>query len=435
MRQAPDIVESLPPRAAPALHEIAPGMELKKCRRCGCMNDALNQAVRAFESSDESEIRALLTRISDYQARMEPLAYDCIGCKKCWGADAIIELAKHFDEVELDLCASGDEGASGDSKSSAASSNRCTGASPIASWPPHAGDYLLGHPDGSVAICTLSNRDLPARLTAEPTVAIAGRCDTENIGVEKVVLNLVANPRIRWLVVCGKEGKGHRAGDAILRLKERGVGADMRVLESASWRPILKNLTLLEVARFREQIEVINLVGVADPGSILAAVRDCANKPLPAFHTASARSTRCGDMLAAVEHIRAKAPKGLRLDRAGFFIVLPQPQKGLIVCEHYENSGRLAHVIEGRQAALIAATAVERGLVAQLDHAAYLGRELAKAEAALSLGIAYEQDAALGKLDTSEKWPNRTKRKSSNAARPRPGSRNETLLKPEQVEI
>jgi tetrahydromethanopterin S-methyltransferase subunit A len=411
MRQAPDIVESLPSRAAPALQEIALGMELKKCRRCGCMKDALNQAARAFESSDGSEIRALLPRISDYQARMEPLAYECIGCKKCWGADAIIELANHFDEVELDLCASDDEGASGGSKSTAASSNRYAAPSPIASWPPHAGDYVLGHPDGSVAICTLSNRDLPARLTAEPTVAIAGRCDTENIGVEKVVLNLLANPRIRWLVVCGEEAKGHCAGDAILRLKERGVGADMRVLESASWRPILKNLTLLEVARFREQIEVINLVGVTDPDSILAAVRDCASKPLPAFHTASAKSTRCSDTLAAVEHIRAKAPKRLRLDRAGFFIVLPQPQKGLIVCEHYENSGRLAHVIEGRQAALIAATAVDRGLVTQLDHAAYLGRELAKAEAALSLGIAYEQDAALGKVGTSKESaePHKTK--------------------------
>ena len=81
------------------------------------------------------------------------------------------------------------------------------------------------------------------------------------------------------------------------------------------------------------------------------------------------------DTLAAIEHIPAKAPKQLRLDRAGFFIVLPQPQKALIVCEHYENSGRLAHVIEGRQAALIAATIVERGWVTQLDHAAYLGRD------------------------------------------------------------
>jgi tetrahydromethanopterin S-methyltransferase subunit A len=61
-------------------------------------------------------------------------------------------------------------------------------------------------------------------------------------------------------------------------------------------------------------------------------------------------------------------------------------------------------VIEGRQAALIAATVVERGLVTQLDHAAYLGRELAKAETALSIGLTYEQDAALGDLPTSQKW-------------------------------
>ena len=102
MSQAPDIIESLPSRAAPALHEIARGMELKKCRKCGCMKDALDQAGGAFESSEEPEIRSLLPRISDYQSRMEPLAYDCIGCKKCWGADATIELANHFDEVELD---------------------------------------------------------------------------------------------------------------------------------------------------------------------------------------------------------------------------------------------------------------------------------------------------------------------------------------------
>jgi tetrahydromethanopterin S-methyltransferase subunit A len=73
----------------------------------------------------------------------------------------------------------------------------------------------------------------------------------------------------------------------------------------------------------------------------------------------------------------------------------------------------LAHVIEGWQAALIAATVVERGLVTQLDHAAYLGRELAKAEAALSIGITYEQDAALGQLATSQQWEEPHKMKES----------------------
>jgi hypothetical protein len=41
-------------------------------------------------------------------------------------------------------------------------------------------------------------------------------------------------------------------------------------------------------------------------------------------------------------------------------------------------------------------------LVTQLDHAAYLGRELQKAEAALSAGISYEQDAAQGPLNSCQ---------------------------------
>jgi tetrahydromethanopterin S-methyltransferase subunit A len=374
------------------------------------MKDALDQAERAFGSSEEPEIRSLLPRISDYQARMEPLAYDCFGCKKCWGADAIIELANHFDEVELDTCGSGDADAEGGIQSAVSSLNRYARSSSIAAWPPHPGDYVLGNPEGTVAICTLSNRDLPVSLIAagEPAMAIAGRCDTENIGIEKIVLNLLANPRIRWLVICGAEAKGHRAGQALLRLKERGVDADMRVLESASWRPILKNLTLLDVAQFRQQIEEVNLIGVTDIKGILAAVRDCSHSPVQAFPAVPDEAAGRKDTLAAVEHIPAKAPKQLRLDRAGFFIVLPQPQKRLIVCEHYENNGRLAHVIEGQQAALIASTIVERGFVTQLDHAAYLGRELAKAEAALLDGITYEQDAALGRLAAAQ--PHKTRK-------------------------
>ena len=406
MPQAADIPESVPPQAAPALQEIARGMALKKCRKCGCMQDALGQAARAFGASAEPEVRGLLPRIADYQARMEPVADRCIGCKKCWGADATIQLATHFEGVPFEACGSGDSGPCG---GPTVATRLVKGHTPPAappSWPPHAGDYALGNPEGTVAVCTLSRRDLPARLiaTGEPALAIAGRCDTENIGIEKVVLNLLANPRIRWLVLCGEEARGHRAADAFLRLKERGVDAGMRVLESASWRPILKNLTLLDVTRFREQIEVVNLVGRTDLATILAVVCDYARKPLPAFPSAAMEPAYERGILAGVERIRAQAPKQLRLDRAGFFIVLPQPQTGLIVCEHYENSGRLVHAVEGRQAALIAATIVERGWVTQLDHAAYLGRELAKAEAALSVGIAYEQDAALGQLVPSQAW-------------------------------
>jgi len=75
----------------------------------------------------------------------------------------------------------------------------------------------------------------------------------------------------------------------------------------------------------------------------------------------------------------------------------------MCIRDSYENSGRLAHVIEGRQGAVIAATTIEQGLITQLDHAAYLGRELAKAEIALKTGSHYEQDAALGILPSKKK--------------------------------
>src|SRR5271157_1374375 len=104
MLQATDSREGLTPEAASALEEIAGGMELKKCRKCGCMKDALDQASRFFEASEASEIRALRPRIADYQARMEPLAYDCIGCNKCWGADATIQLTSQFEDVEVEAC-------------------------------------------------------------------------------------------------------------------------------------------------------------------------------------------------------------------------------------------------------------------------------------------------------------------------------------------
>lgn len=376
---------TVPELVAPVMHEIERGMELKKCRKCGCMLDALNQAARAFENSEEPELLGLASEIERQKTRMEPIAYDCLGCKKCWGADATIQLAGRFEAVELDTCGT---------SSADAPVQRMPDAFKKP-WPPYAGDYVVGNPRGSVAVCTLSSRELPARIVeAEQShVAIAGRCDTENIGVEKVVLNTVTNPHVRWLILCGAEAQGHRAGDAFMQLKEKGVDSKMRVLESASWRPILKNLTLLDVARFRSQVEIVNLVGTSHFQAILAAARRCAATSVPPSPPYSAENAPL-----QVETIREKVPAQLKLDRAGFFIVLPQPKTGLIICEHYENSGRLAHVIEGRSAALIASTAVERDLITQLDHAAYLGRELCKAEIAMKTGAPYEQDAALGQL-------------------------------------
>ena len=72
--------------------------------------------------------------------------------------------------------------------------------------------------------------------------------------------------------------------------------------------------------------------------------------------------------------------------------------------------------LHGRRVEGPAATAVERGFVTQLDHAAYLGRELAKAETALRSAADYEQDAALGTLPNAEAAPEKAEPTSIAAA-------------------
>ena len=47
-------------------------------------------------------------------------------------------------------------------------------------------------------------------------------------------------------------------------------------------------------------------------------------------------------------------------------------------------------------ASAVGATAVERGVLSRLDHAVYLGRELARAEESLRTGAPYVQDRAPG---------------------------------------
>jgi len=72
----PSIRTAVPERAALALHEIERGMALRKCRKCGCMKEALDAASRTFGNAEEQEIRELLPTIKSHQSSMEPIAYD-----------------------------------------------------------------------------------------------------------------------------------------------------------------------------------------------------------------------------------------------------------------------------------------------------------------------------------------------------------------------
>jgi tetrahydromethanopterin S-methyltransferase subunit A len=259
-------------------------------------------------------------------------------------------------------------------------------------WPVEPGEYLIGRPASPVAVCTLGSDSLPNALAdriGRIAFAVAGRTHTENIGIEKIVRNIVTNASIRFLLLCGSEPKGHLPGRSLLALARNGVDAAQRIIGSPGQRPYLRNLGPAEVARFRVQVEIIDHIGSENVERLAADLRELGQRDPGAF---------AGTIVAGqVPVIEARDSGRLVLDPAGFFIIYPRQEERTILLEHYRTDGTLNEVITGTDPALIALAAVERKLVSRLDHAAYLGRELEKAFRSMSQGFPYVQDSAPGK--------------------------------------
>ncbi len=87
------------------------------------------------------------------------------------------------------------------------------------------------------------------------------------------------------------------------------------------------------------------------------------------------------------------------LDKRGSFRIVLDRQEQTILALHYNSKeiNKPAHIIKGKTAENIFAKILEMNLISQMDHAAYLGKELAKAEIAISAGKEYIQESPLFK--------------------------------------
>jgi tetrahydromethanopterin S-methyltransferase subunit A len=281
----------------------------------------------------------------------------------------------------------------------AGSSSESTGDRPSI-----VGDVVFGSAESPVAVCTLGSRALLPELAGRPEIAVAGRVFTENLGVEKMVENLAAMPSIRYLLVCGRETR-HKVGQTILALHRHGLDGDRRVVGSDAPEPVLPNLSGAHLAHFRERIVTVDRIGVVDAGAIVEEARRlAAPSALPdAAATTDRHDSPVGRPDApAVERIRAtRDPASAWVqDPAGYFVILVDREGGRLLAEQYDAAHRLLRVFAGRGADEIGHTIVRQGQVTVLAHAAYLGRELARAEAALALGLHYEQDRPLAPRPT-----------------------------------
>lgn len=354
--------------------QLQEAINAPKCHQCGC----LQQTVEALATTETGKSAGLADKLTEARKVFKPKRYDCLGCAVCWPAIAANAFVEAFPEAGagLDLCP--------------------TEAPELREgWPPLPGDYMVLRSRAAVAVCTLNSAALAGTLIAlaPEGLAVAGTLHTENLGIERIIKNVISNPHIRFLMLCGQDTQqaiGHLPGQSLQSLFENGVDERGRIRGARGKRPVLKNVTAEEIEAFRQQVELVPRIGEIDSAAIVEEITRLYHRdPGPAVGTVQTQS---------VETVQAQEPERLKLDKAGYLVVYPDARHKRLVVEHYTNPGVLDCIIEGATPAAIYAAVIERGFMTRLDHAAYLGRELARAEDSLLTGKPYVQDRAAGKI-------------------------------------
>ncbi len=153
--------------------------------------------------------------------------------------------------------------------------------SPASGWPIAKGDFHSGDANSPVAVVTMGSH-LDEQGICDGGAALCGSCKTENLGLEKVIANIISNPNIRFMLCCGTEVKGHLSGQTMVALHKGGV-KDGRVVGAEGAIPFIENLNDAAIKRFQEQIEVVNIMESEDVGAIKAKIGELTARDPGAF--------------------------------------------------------------------------------------------------------------------------------------------------------
>ena len=153
--------------------------------------------------------------------------------------------------------------------------------SPASGWPIAKGDFHSGDANSPVAVVTMGSH-LDEQGICDAGAALCGSCKTENLGLEKVIANIISNPNIRFMLLCGTEVKGHLSGQTMVALHKGGV-KEGRVVGAEGAIPFIENLTDAAIKRFQEQIEIVNIMESEDVGAIKAKINELKARDPGAF--------------------------------------------------------------------------------------------------------------------------------------------------------
>ncbi len=250
-------------------------------------------------------------------------------------------------------------------------------------WPIIKGSYKVINPKGDIAINTRASFNLKDNplFESQKRICIIGSCVTENIGIDRMIKNIITNGNIRSLIICGQESKGHDVGNALMNLIKYGV-KDGRIIDATGHDPVLR-VPIEYINRFRGQIKHILVIDSSDPQEILLTINNIPKEPSLENYVLPIQKNNF-DFSNVI--FADKCKYKIRLEDAYFKIYL---KKNYIITEYH---GKEIKKIAGKSAEEICSKILELGLVNELSHAMYLGRELKKAELCLKYSQNYYED-------------------------------------------
>lgn len=128
-------------------------------------------------------------------------------------------------------------------------------------------DIFYGDENSSIALCTLSSinmLDLFSKSELMSKVAIAARLFSENKGIETLIKYVLQNRRIKYIILCGKDTKGHLPGQGLVALQRNGIDAKGRIIDAWGKDPVLDSLTQHDIDEFRERVILVDLIGTTE---------------------------------------------------------------------------------------------------------------------------------------------------------------------------
>ena len=114
-------------------------------------------------------------------------------------------------------------------------------------------------------------------------ILVVGRLLSENKGIDTIIKFALSHPELHYIIVCGKEVRGHQAGQALLSLYENGIlnnnnnnnTEGMFIVGAKGPYPVLRS-SREDVNAFRKQInKIYNLIGVSDIEQIKKQIKTC----------------------------------------------------------------------------------------------------------------------------------------------------------------